>query len=253
MFGAVIKTYYAQKFNLDPKKIFVVTVMPCIAKKTEILRDGQAASKNPDVDAVITTRELARLIKINSIDFNALKDGEWDNPIGEGSTAGLIFGTSGGVMEAALRTVSELITGKALDKLDFTAVRGSEGVKEATLTIGDKTIKVCVVSNLSNAKKIMEEIKAGKADYQFVEVMTCPGGCVNGGGQPLVPAHVHNDNIDVAALRAKAMYTKDKKSKLRKSHDNPIIKTLYKEFFGEPGSKKAHDILHTHYKKRDKY
>ncbi|KAI4453948.1 nadh-quinone oxidoreductase subunit f [Holotrichia oblita] len=253
MFGAVIKTYYAKKFNLDPKDIVVVTVMPCVAKKTEVLRNDQSASGYVDVDITITTREYARMLKKNAINFAQLPDGQWDNPIGEGSTAGLIFGATGGVMEAALRTVYEIVTGKTLQKLDFTEVRGVEGIKEAEIDMDGKKIKVCVAHSLSNAKKIMEEIKAGKSPYHFVEVMTCPGGCVNGGGQPIVMSDVINSGTDVRALRAKTIYEKDKKSPLRKSHENEIIKTLYKEYFEKPGSHRAHEVLHTTYKKRDKY
>ncbi len=252
MFGAVMKTYFAEKMGIDPQKIVVISVMPCIAKKSERLREHQNAAGVPDVDVVITTRELARMIKTQGIDFTTLKPAEYDNPLGEGSSAGLLFGTTGGVMEAALRTVSEVVTGKTLDKLDFKAIRGNTGIKKASLTIGDKKLKVCVVHTLANAKIVLEEIKSGKADYQFVEVMTCPGGCVNGGGQPIQPSHVRN-HVDVVSLRAKAIYEKDKKSTLRKSHENPIIKTLYTEYFEKPNSHKAHKILHTKYKARNKY
>lgn len=252
MFGAVIKTYYAQKMNIDPKDIVVVTVMPCVAKKTEVKREEMAASGYPDVDISITTRELARMIKVNSIDFTQLQDAEWDAPLGIGSTAGLIFGATGGVMEAALRTVYEVVTGKTLEKLDFKAVRGMEGIKEATVDLAGTKVKVCVAHTLKNAKKVLEDIKAGKADYQFVEVMTCPGGCVNGGGQPQIMSDVYN-NEETLSRRAKTIYAKDKKSAMRKSHENPVVKTLYEEYFGEPNSHRAHEVLHTTYKKRDKY
>ncbi len=252
MFGAIMKTYYAEKFNLDPKKIFVASIMPCVAKKTEILRDDQAAAGVPDVDVVLTTRELGRLIKAKSIDFATLPNEEFDNPIGEGSSAGLIFGTTGGVMEAALRTVADVLTGESLDKIDYKAVRGTAGIKEAEVKIADKKIKVCVAHTMANARKILEDIKAGKCKYHFIEIMTCPGGCVNGGGQPIVPSYVSN-NVDVKALRAKAIYNKDKKATLRKSHENPIVKTLYAEYFDHPNSHKAHHVLHTSYQKREKY
>ncbi|MCL2675504.1 MAG: NADH-dependent [FeFe] hydrogenase, group A6 [Firmicutes bacterium] len=253
MFGATIKTYYAKKFGLNPADVVVVTIMPCVAKKAEILRDNQAASGYPDVDITICTRELSRLIKISAIDFVDLKDGNWDHPLGGGSTAGLIFGATGGVMEAALRTVYELVTGQTLEKLEFNQVRGTKGIKEAEIDLGSRKLNVCVAHTLTNAKKIMDDIRDGKSKYDFVEIMTCPGGCVNGGGQPLIMANVINDGVDVAALRAKTIYEKDKNSPLRKSHENEIVKTLYNEYFGEPGSHRAHEILHTTYRKRDKY
>ncbi|MDR2201186.1 MAG: [FeFe] hydrogenase, group A [Clostridiales bacterium] len=252
MFGAIMKTYYAEKMNIDPAKIAVVCVMPCIAKKFERGRDNQAASGYDDVDVAITTRELARMIKTYGLDFNNLPESAFDNPIGEGSTAGLIFGATGGVMEAALRTVSEVVTGKTLDKLDFKAVRGVQGVKTATVDVGGTPVKVCVASGLANARTVMDEIKSGKADYQFVEIMCCPGGCVNGGGQPVRPASVRN-TVDLRAERAKAIYAKDKSGKLRRCHENPIVKTLYADYFGKPGSHKAHRALHTSYVKRPKF
>lgn len=252
MFGAVIKTYYAEKFNLDPKDIYVVSVMPCIAKKTEILRDDQNASGYPDIDCVLTTRELARLIRNYGIDFKALPDEEFDAPLGMSSTAGLLFGATGGVMEAAVRTVYDVVTGSECEKLDFKAVRGTKGIKTATVDMKGTKVKVAVAHTLANAKKLLEEIKAGKSKYQFIEIMTCPGGCVNGGGQPIVSSEVINAGTDVKALRAGAIYKADKKSKLRKSHENPVIKTLYDEYFIKPNSHKAHEILHTTYKKREK-
>jgi len=252
MFGAIMKTYYAEKFNIDPKKIYVVSIMPCVAKKTEILRDDEAAAGVPDVDVVLTTRELARLIKAKSIDFAALPNEEFDNPIGQGTTAGLIFGATGGVMEAALRTVADILTGENLEKIDYKAVRGTAGIKEAKVKIAGKEIKVCVAHTMANARKILDDIKAGKCDYHFIEIMACPGGCVNGGGQPIVPSYISN-NVDVKALRAKAIYNMDKKGTIRKSHENPVVKTLYEEYFDKPNSHKAHHILHTTYHKRDKY
>ena len=252
MFGAIMKTYYAKKFDIPVEKLAVVSVMPCVAKKTEIFRENQNAAGVPDIDVVITTRELARLIKNQGVDFKSLPDEKFDDPIGEGSSAGLLFGATGGVMEAALRTVSEVVLGKTLDKIDFKAVRGMKGIKSATVTLDGRKIKVCVASSLSNAKKVLEDIKAGKCDYQFIEIMTCPGGCVNGGGQPIQPSSVTN-NVDVRGLRAKAIYDTDKKAALRKSHENPVVKTLYSEFFDKPGSHRAHEILHTSYKKRNKY
>ncbi|MEG2001524.1 MAG: NADH-dependent [FeFe] hydrogenase, group A6 [Clostridia bacterium] len=251
MFGAVIKTYYAQKNNLDPKDIVMVGVMPCTAKKFEITRDDQNAGGVPDIDIVLTTRELARLIKRKGVDFNNLPKEEFDNPLGVGSGAGLIFGVTGGVMEAALRTAVEALTGEELKKLDFTDVRGFEGIKEAKYTINGLEIKVAVASGLDNAKKVCDLVKSGKADYQFIEIMCCPGGCINGGGQPIVNADIRN-NVDYRALRAGALYSTDEKMTLRKSHDNPFIKQLYKEFFGEPNSHKAHEVLHTSFVARKK-
>lgn len=255
MFGAIMKTYYAKKHGLDPKNIAVVTVMPCVAKKFEITRPDECAAGDgiPDVDATITTRELARMIKNYGIDFKALDPKtQYDELIGKGSTAGLIFGATGGVMEAALRTVSEVVTGKTLDNIDFKAVRGTKGIKEATITLGGKTLNICVASGLKNARQVMDEVRAGTSKYHFIEIMACPGGCVNGGGQPIVSSADRNV-IDVAKTRANALYKKDKKSDLRKSHENPAVKELYAEFFGEPNSEKAHHILHTSYTPRKKY
>ena len=253
MFGAIMKTYYAQKTGIDPKDLAVVTVMPCIAKKFELSRDDQSAAGVPDIDASITTRELARMIKNYGINFAKLDPKtEFDNPIGKGSTAGLIFGATGGVMEAALRTVAETVTGETLQNVDFKAVRGTKGIKEATVTLNGKQINIAVASGLGNARKLMDEIKAGKSKYHFIEIMACPGGCVNGGGQPIVDSQTRNV-VDVAKTRAGVLYKKDKKDVLRKSHENPIVKTLYKEYFGEPNSHKAHEVLHSSYLKRDRY
>ncbi|MCL2062480.1 MAG: NADH-dependent [FeFe] hydrogenase, group A6 [Firmicutes bacterium] len=252
MFGAVMKTYYAEKTKTDPSKIRVVSIMPCTAKKYERMRANQAASGFADIDAVLTTRELARLIKSAGIDFKAIKSAPFDSPVGEGSTAGLIFGASGGVMEAALRTLSETVSGKPLANVDFKAVRGTKGIKEAAVKLGETEVKVCVVSGLANARIIMDEIKAGKSNYHMIEVMACPGGCVNGGGQPIQSANVRNQT-DLRIERAKTIYNKDKRANLRKSHENPVIKALYKDYFGKPGSHKAHDILHTTYIKRKKF
>ncbi len=226
--------------------------MPCTAKKTEILRDHQNAAGVPDVDIVLTTREFARLVKSRGIDFRGLPDESFDSPIGEGSTAGLIFGATGGVMEAALRTVADVVYGEDLEKVDYKAVRGMKGIKSASLDLKGTKVNIAVASSLSNAKALLEEIKAGKSPYHFIEVMCCPGGCVNGGGQPIQPSSVRNA-VDVPALRAKALYDTDKKSRLRKSHENPVVKTLYKDYFGAPNSHKAHETLHTSYVRREKY
>ncbi|MBQ2669730.1 MAG: iron hydrogenase small subunit [Clostridia bacterium] len=249
MFGAITKTYYAEKMGIDPKNIVCVSVMPCTAKKFEIGRDDQDAAGVPDVDISITTRELARLIKKCGIDFTILPDEGFDDPLGESTGAGVIFGATGGVMEAALRTAVETLTGEELKNLDFKEVRGAEGIKEATYKVGDLDVKVAVASGLNNAKVIMDKIRAGEADYQFVEIMCCEGGCVNGGGQPQVHADVRNF-VDVKALRAKALYNNDAAKTLRKSHENPSIKKVYDEYLEKPGSEKAHHILHTKYVER---
>ncbi|HIZ09193.1 MAG TPA: [FeFe] hydrogenase, group A [Candidatus Borkfalkia avicola] len=246
MFGATVKTYWAQKENIDPKNIYVVGVMPCTAKKFERTRENENASGYPDVDAVLTTRELAKMIKNSGILYNELPDGTFDNPLGEFTGAGVIFGATGGVMEAALRTAAEEITGKPLDKVDFKEVRGIKGIKEASYDLNGVKVKVAVASGLTNAKALCEKIRKGECDYTFVEVMCCPGGCVNGGGQPIQSAYTRRQ-VDLRSKRAKALYDEDKKADIRKSHENPAIQKLYKDFFGEPGSHKAHEILHTSY------
>lgn len=248
MFGALLKTYYAKKEGIDPSKMFVVSVMPCIAKKYERQREEM----KQDVDAVITTRELARMIKQAKIDFANLEDAKFDDPMGEATGAAAIFGVTGGVMEAALRSVSEIVTGKPLDKIAFEQVRGESGIKRAEIEIGDKKVKVAVAHGLANAQTIMEEIKSGKADYQFVEIMACPGGCITGGGQPIKNAKIQEE-VDIHKKRAEAMYSIDEKSVIRKSHENPVLKQIYKEFLGEPNGELAHKLLHTHYSKKEKY
>lgn len=252
MFGAVTKTWYAQKKGIDPKDIVVVAVMPCTAKKFECKRDGQSAAGVPDIDIAITTRELGRMINKAGIKFANLPDEDFDLPLGASTGAGVIFGATGGVMEAALRTAAETILGTELEKVDFNEVRGTLGIKEAKYKLGDLELKVAVTSGLTNAKRLLEKIKKGEADYQFIEVMACPGGCVNGGGQPTQPASVRN-NIDLKAVRGATLYEEDKNLPIRKSHENPSLKELYKEFLEKPGSHKAHEILHTHYVARKKY
>lgn len=249
MFGAVTKTYFAEKMGLDPEKIVCVSVMPCTAKKFEIGRPDQSAAGVPDVDIAITTRELARLIKRCGINFVNLPEETFDDPLGESTGAGVIFGATGGVMEAALRTAVETLTGETLGSLDFEEVRGTEGIKEASYLVNGLEVKVAVASGLANAREILEKIRRGEVDYHFIEIMACPGGCVNGGGQPQVPAEVRNFQ-DIRALRAKVLYQNDAQKALRKSHENPSIQKLYAEYLGEPGSHKAHKILHTSYIKR---
>ena len=252
MFGAVIKSYYAKKFNIEASKIYTVSVMPCIAKKYECTREEMKQDGLRDVDAVITTRELARMIKQGNIEYTSLEDSIFDDPMGEASGAAAIFGTTGGVMEAALRTAADTIEGKNLGQFEYTKVRGSAGIKRASVNIAGKEIRVVVASGLRNARKIMNEIKNGKADYDFVEIMACPGGCVMGGGQPIKNSKTRSI-VDVRKLRAEALYTIDERSVIRKSHENPTIKTIYKEFFENPGSETAHKYLHTKYKKQEKY
>ena len=252
MFGALIKTYYAEKQGINPENIYVVSVMPCIAKKFERQRPEMKNNGLCDVDNVITTRELARMIKQANIDFVKLEDSEFDSPMGEATGAAAIFGTTGGVMEAALRTAQDTLTGEDLAKIDFEAVRGGDGIKRATVNIAGKDINVVAASGLANARKILEEIKSGKADYQFVEIMACPGGCVMGGGQPIKSSKVRAE-VDVRALRAGALYSIDEKSTIRKSHENPIVKKIYEEYLEKPGSYRAEKLLHTEYTAREKY
>ncbi|MBQ9535756.1 MAG: iron hydrogenase small subunit [Clostridia bacterium] len=255
MFGALMKSYYAEKMKLDPKDIVVVTVMPCTAKKFEVRREHQNAVDGLyDIDITITTREFARMVRRAGIMFGELPDDETFDPIfGIASGAAHIFGATGGVMEAALRTVYEVVTGKELAKLDFHEVRGTEGIKEATIKVGDLDVNVAVASGTANAAKLLDQVKSGEKNYHFIEVMACPGGCVNGGGQPQVSARVRN-NVNVRAERAKALYNEDAAMKLRKSHENPIIKELYSTYLSEgPGKGKAHHLLHTAYVAREKY
>lgn len=248
MLGSLIKTYYAQKENIDPKKIYVVSVMPCIAKKYERQRSEMANNGLFDVDNVITTRELSRMIKHGNILFDSLEDSEFDNPLGESTGAAAIFGTTGGVMEAALRTAQDVLTGEKLEKINFEEVRGEKNIKRATVNIANNELKVVVASGLANAQKIMEEIKSGKVDYQFVEIMSCPGGCIMGGGQPIKSSKIRAE-IDVKKLRSNSLYSIDEKATIRKSHENPVIKKVYDEFLEKPGSYRAEKLLHTNFNK----
>ena len=252
MFGALVKSYYAEKEKIDPKKIVVVSVMPCIAKKFETQREELSNNGLSNVDYTITTRELARMIKQANIDFVKLEDSGFDNPMGEATGAAAIFGTTGGVMEAALRTAQDILTGKDLEKIEFEQVRGKKQIRKATVEIAGKQIKVATASGLANARKVLEEIKSGKADYQFVEIMACPGGCIMGGGQPIKSSKIRSE-VDVRKLRADALYTIDEKSTIRKSHENPVLKKIYKDYLGEPGGHLAHELLHTKYVARKKY
>ena len=253
MFGAVVKTYYAQKLGKNPEDIVSVSVMPCTAKKYEIGREDQSAAGIPDLDITITTRELSRLIKQAGIMFNDLPDEVCDSPLGTGTGAAVIFGATGGVMEAALRTAVWTLTGKPDNTpVEFKEVRGIEGIKEATYNVAGMEVKVAVASGLANAKALLKKVKAGEASYHFIEIMGCPGGCVNGGGQIIQPASVRNFT-DIREERAKVLYGIDEANTLRFSHENPDVKALYDEFFGEPNSHKAHEILHTSYKAQKLY
>mgnify|MGYP003761150359 CR=1 FL=1 len=252
MLGALVKSYYAEKEGIDPSKIVVVSIMPCTAKKFEAQRPELSATGYPDVDIVLTTRELARMIKEAGIDFNTLEDEDFDDTLGISTGAGVIFGATGGVMEAALRTVAELATGKELKNIEYKNVRGIDGVKETQVEMGDMKINAAVAHGLGNAKKLLDKVKSGEKEYHFIEIMGCPGGCVTGGGQPILSAKELMD-IDPKVERAKAIYSEDESLTFRKSHENPQIKALYEEFLKEPNSHKAHQLLHTHYKKRIKY
>ena len=253
MFGALTKTYYAEKMGLDPRNIVSVSVMPCTAKKFEVGRDDMCAAGEgiPDMDISITTRELARMIQRAGIVFNELPDEDFDPALGESTGAAVIFGATGGVMEAALRTAVELVTGEVAPEVDYTEVRGTQGIKEATYEVGGIKLNVCVASGLSNADKVLKAVQSGEKHYDFIEFMACPGGCVNGGGQPTQPASVRNF-VDLKSLRAKALYSEDEAKAVRKSHENPLLKKIYAEYLGQPGGEKAHHILHTSYVKREK-
>ena len=259
MQGAIIKSYFAEKQGIDPKDIFVVSIMPCTAKKFEKERPEMNVNGLKDVDAVLTTRELAKLIKRSGINFAKLPDEEFDQDImGEYTGAGVIFGVTGGVMEAALRTAYFVLTGKEHEAIKFEAVRGLEGLKEATLNINGSEIKVAIASGMKNAKVLLDQIREGKSPYTFIEIMGCPGGCINGGGQPFVkPVFLPNEDLNILDTykekRAQALYSEDERQTLRQSHNNTQIQQLYKEFLGEPNSHKAHDLLHTHYQARERF
>ncbi len=252
MFGAIVKSYFAEKYEIDPDKICMVSVMPCIAKKYECSREEMEVEGRRDVDYVLTTRELGRMIKQANINFVDLEDSDFDAPMGEASGAGAIFGTTGGVMEAAIRTAVDTLEGRNVEPIEYKEVRGEKGIKEATLNVAGMDIKIAVASRLANARKIMEQIKEGNSPYHFVEIMACPGGCVMGGGQPIKDAKTRA-SVDVRKLRADALYSIDEKSVIRKSHENPVMKELYDEFLEKPGSYVAHKYLHTKYEPKEKY
>lgn len=252
MYGAIMKTYYAEKEGVAPENMYVASVMPCVTKKFEVTREHQNAAGYPDVDVVVTTNELAAMIKQAGIVFEDLPDSDFDPAFGIASGAGHIFGATGGVCEAALRTVSEVVTGKPLEKLEFHEVRGVRGIKEAEYDLNGKKLKVAVVSGTANAKQLMDMIERGEKEYHFVEVMGCPGGCVNGGAQPYQPGYIRNF-MNISAERAKALYSEDSSATLRKSHENPVVKEIYDTYLGKPGGHKAHELLHTTYVKRGVY
>ncbi|MFO7620917.1 MAG: NADH-dependent [FeFe] hydrogenase, group A6 [Bacteroidales bacterium] len=247
MFGAIAKTYFADKINVNRKDLVVVSIMPCLAKKYECQREEFSTDNNRDVDFSISTRELAAFIKQANIDLNNLEDDDFDAPLGESTGAGVIFGATGGVIEAAVRTAYELQTGKKLDRLDFTELRGLEGVREATIDFDGLPVRIGIAHGLGNARKLLDDVRSGKSQFHAIEVMACPGGCIGGGGQPL-----HHGNSEIIKARVAAIYAEDKKKPLRKSHENPFIIKLYEEFLGSPNSEKAHHLLHTHYFERKK-
>ncbi len=249
MFGALMKTYFAEREGINPEDIFFVSAIPCTAKKFEVGRPDQSAAGVPDVDVAITTREVGRMIQKAGVNFKTLADEKFDDPFANGSGAGVIFGATGGVMEAALRYAAEVILQKKLESVEFPEVRGVEGVKLAAYKLGDLEVKVAVASGTKNAKELLNRVKSGELDVQFIEIMACPGGCVNGGGQPYQPASVRN-SIDLRAVRAAVLYNADKNMDLRKSQDSAEVMALYRDFLGEPNSHKAHEVLHTSYIKR---
>lgn len=254
MLGAMVKSVYAEAKGIDPRDIYVVSIMPCVAKKGEKQRAENKTSPYQDVDAVLTTRELAKLIKMFGINFRDLKDDDFDQDLfGEYSGAGVIFGASGGVMEAALRTVADILAHEDLSMIDYHAVRGVEGVKESTIKIGEQTLKVAVAQSMALAKPLLDDIRNGVSPYHFIEIMGCPGGCINGGGQPYVNATIRNSGFNFKQARAKALYDEDISLPVRKSHKNSQIQNLYKNYLGEPNSEKAHHLLHTHYTKKARF
>jgi NADP-reducing hydrogenase subunit HndD len=247
MFGSIAKTYFADKIGIDRKDMVVVSIMPCLAKKYECQREEFSVEGSPDVDFSISTRELAHLIKQANLDLGKLGDSEFDSPMGESSGAAVIFGATGGVIEAATRTAYELYTGKQLEKVDFEQLRGMEGIRSASIDFGGTEIRIGIAHGLGNARKLLDEIRAGVSTYHAIEIMACPGGCIGGGGQPL-----HHGDSSILKARAKAIYEEDRDKPIRKSHENPYIKLLYEEFLDQPNSKKAHELLHTHYFDRRK-
>ncbi len=242
MFGSVAKTYFAEQLQINREDLIVVSIMPCVAKKYESSREEFSVNGNPDVDYALTTRELAELINLSNIDFRSLPEEEFDQPLGESTGAGVIFGTTGGVIEAAVRTAYEIFTGKSLPRIDFAELRGMEGLRKVTIDFNGTPINIGIAHGLGNARKLLGEIKAGTSEFHAIEIMSCPGGCIGGGGQPY-----HHGDVEILKKRQRAIYTEDKNKKIRKSHENPYIKKLYEEFLGKPMSEKAHHLLHTQY------
>lgn len=247
MFGAIAKNYWAEKMNIKRENLIVVSIMPCLAKKYECSREEFKVNGDPDVNYSLSTRELATLIKRANIDFNTLQEAEFDSPLGESTGAGVIFGATGGVMEAALRTAYEIHTGEKLEKVDFENVRGWESIRKATINLNGFELKIGIAHGLGNARKLLEEIRQGKSEYHAIEIMACPGGCIGGGGQPL-----HHGNSELLQARTRALYEEDRNKPLRKSHENPYIRKLYEEYLGKPMSEKSHHLLHTHYFNKSK-
>jgi NADH-quinone oxidoreductase subunit G/NADP-reducing hydrogenase subunit HndD len=247
MFGAIAKTYYAKKKNIDPESIEVVSIMPCIAKKAEADRPELAKGDEENVDIVVTTRELSTMLKEAGIDFTKLPDSDFDRMMGESTGAGVIFGTTGGVIEAAVRTAYEWITGEELENVEFTQLRGIEGIREASVMVGDMELNIGIAHGLGNARQLLEDIKSGKSKYHAIEIMACPGGCIGGGGQPY-----HHGDMEIIKKRQEAIYNEDRNKVKRKSHENEEVLKLYEEFLGKPYGKKAHELLHTHYEAKEK-
>jgi NADH-quinone oxidoreductase subunit G/NADP-reducing hydrogenase subunit HndD len=247
MLGSIVKSYYAEKMKIDPKDIVNVSVMPCLAKKAEAARPELTKDDHSDVDIVITTRELGQMLKIAGIDFSGLSNGKFDQLLGESTGASVIFGTTGGVIEAAVRTAYEWMTGETLEKVDFTQLRGLDGIRSATVKVGDLNLRIGIAHGLGNARKLLNDIRDGVSQFDAIEIMACPGGCIGGGGQPY-----HHGDMDIIKQRQLAIYQEDHNKVLRKSHENPFVKKLYEEFLGEPNSKKSHELLHTHYVPREK-
>lgn len=247
MFGTIAKTYYAEKNGIDPNNVVVVSVMPCIAKKAEAKRPELTKDEHNNVDIVVTTRELGDMIKEAGIEFENLPDSEYDRPLGETTGASVIFGTTGGVIEAAVRTVYEWITGEEFKEVEFSELRGIDGLREATVDIGDRKLRIGIANGLGNARILLEQIRENKSRYDAIEIMACPGGCIGGGGQPY-----HHGNDEIVKKRQEAIYREDRRKKIRKSHENPEILKLYEEYLGEPFGEKAHELLHTHYEERER-
>ena len=247
MFGTVAKTYYAEKLGLDPQKIVVVSIMPCVAKKAEAARPELTKEERSNVDIVITTREFGAMLKELGLNFNCLPEDDFDQMLGESTGAGVIFGTTGGVIEATIRTAYEWLTGATLEKIEFTEMRGIAGIREATIKIKDLDVKIGIAHELGNARKLLQDIREGKSYYHAIEIMACPGGCIGGGGQPY-----HHGDMDIIKRRQQAIYEEDRRKVKRKSHENEAVLQLYREYLGQPYGQKAYELLHTYYEAKEK-